>query len=40
MDRRRDVLASLSLILAAAGWGCAQIELGKKATLRNGSYRA
>jgi hypothetical protein len=31
MDRRRDVLASLSLILAAVGLGCAQTELGKKA---------
>ena len=30
MDRRRDVLASLSLILAARGLGCAQTELGKK----------
>jgi len=30
MDRRRDVLASLSLILAARGLGCAQTDLGKK----------
>jgi hypothetical protein len=34
MDRRRDVLASLSLILAAAGLGCAQTELGKKQLYR------
>jgi hypothetical protein len=32
MDRRRDVLAPLSLISAARGLGCAQTELGKKAT--------
>ena len=30
VDRRRDVLASLSLILAARGLDCAQTELGKK----------
>ena len=34
MDRRRDVLASLSLILAVAGLGCAQTELGKKQLYR------
>jgi hypothetical protein len=34
MDRRRDVLASLSLILAARGLGCAQTELGKKQLYR------
>jgi hypothetical protein len=38
MDRRRDVLASLSLILAAAGLGCAQTELAKKATIQNDCY--
>jgi hypothetical protein len=32
MDHRRDVLASLSLVFTAAGLGCAQTELGKKAT--------
>jgi hypothetical protein len=39
MDRRRDVLASLSLILAARGLGCAQTELGKKATIQNDCYQ-
>jgi hypothetical protein len=34
IDRRRDVLASLSLILAAAGLDCAQTELGKKQLYR------
>jgi hypothetical protein len=34
VDRRRDVLASLSLILAARGLGCAQTELGKKQLYR------
>ena len=34
MDRRRDVLASLSLILAARGLGCAQTEFGKKQLYR------
>jgi hypothetical protein len=34
MDHRRDVLASLSLILAAAGLGCAQTELGNKQLYR------
>jgi hypothetical protein len=34
MDRPRDVLASLSLILAARGLGCAQTELGKKQLYR------